>query len=478
MSAFFNISEILGTDKLRQVIRLGLVFFSLALGLRAEEAKERPYVSEEISEQLGKIGPLFEKREWDQAMEIINKMYPKAKPESYDQAVLLNLKVNVYLNKNEYAKAIPCMEEGLHISRKNGYLESKAEIELTYLLAQLYYSEGVTPGRKAAEQREYFFKAMSHMERWDQLSSKPSADALQFYGSLAYNIAQSYGESAANKEAKAKYVKQAQVLANRGVQSVIRPKESFYMLLVACAQELGDYAQMSEYLELLVTQYPANSTYWQQLVGTYVNLAAAEKLEKDALPFNIRAILALERAQAAGHMTTNKDRFSLFSLYFNIQQFAKAAELMEAGLKSGEMDDEQRNWEMLSYCYQQVNKELKSVEVLKKAASHFPKSGQLYLQVANNYYMLDKVTEAYENAKLSVQKGGLDQPYKAHYFIAFLAFEMRKFDEALVAIDKAIAMMPTDKPEAQYPQLREAINAGIEDQKRIRTAVENQRKIR
>ncbi|HOD47010.1 MAG TPA: hypothetical protein PKK58_06490, partial [Opitutaceae bacterium] len=71
------------------------------------EEKERPYLSDEVGEQLGKVRPLFDEKKWDEALVIIDKVYAKAKPGSYDQAVLLNTKVQVYLSRNEFAKAIP-----------------------------------------------------------------------------------------------------------------------------------------------------------------------------------------------------------------------------------------------------------------------------------------------------------------------------------------------------------------------------------
>lgn len=455
------------------------VCLSCALAVARAEEKERPFISDEVGEQLGKIRPLFDEKKWDEALVIIDKIYGKAKPGSYDQTVLLNTKVQVYLSRNEFAKAIPCMEESIALSIQHGYFEPKQTAELTYLLSQLYYSEGVAVKRSPAEQRVYFTKALGHLEKWSAATPKPTIDQVQFYASLLFNIAQSYGDDAATKVEKLSYVKRAQEQTIRGLQLTIRPKEPLYMLMVATCQEQADYAQMAEYLELLVVQYPSNSQYWQQLFGCYVNLAGAQSNEQAALSYNVRAILALERAQAVGQMTSPKDQYSLFSLYFNIQQYAKAAELMEAGLNSGQIEHEQRNYEMLSFCYQQTNRELKAVDVLKRAAARFPNAGQLYFQAANAYYTMDKFNEALDAAKIAVTKGDLGQTaYKVHYFIAFLCYEMRKYQEGLVAIDKAIALMPKGAVETNYPKMREAILVGIEDQEKIRKAVEAQRKQR
>ena len=70
-----------------------LACFSCAAALVSAEEKERPYLSDEVGEQLGKVRPLFDEKKWDEALVIIDKVYAKAKPGSYDQAVLLNTKL-------------------------------------------------------------------------------------------------------------------------------------------------------------------------------------------------------------------------------------------------------------------------------------------------------------------------------------------------------------------------------------------------
>ena len=83
------------------------------------------------------------------------------------------------------------------------------------------------------------------------------------------------------------------------------------------------------------------------------------------------------------------------------------------------------------------------------------------------------------SSKIAVTKGDLGQTaYKVHYFIAFLCYEMRKYQEGLAAIDKAISLIPAGVNEPNYAKMREAILVGLEDQEKIRKAVEAQRKQR
>src|SRR6185295_13612076 len=118
-------------------------------------------------------------------------------------------------------------------------------------------------------------------------------------------------------------------------------------------------------------------------------------------------IASIERAQALGFLRTPKDNYTLVGLYFNVGQFGKATELLYAGLKSGAIEPLQANWELLAYSFQQVDKPYQAIEVLKEAAKHFPKSGQLDYQVAQIYYSLDKPKEAYASLVSATTKGHL-----------------------------------------------------------------------
>jgi tetratricopeptide (TPR) repeat protein len=180
--------------------------------------------------------------------------------------------------------------------------------------------------------------------------------------------------------------------------------------------------------ELLIKQKPEASTYYQQLAGTY--LTGGQEL---------RAALTIERAQAHGHMVTPQYNFNLVGIYFNLGQFEKAADLLEAGLKAGTIENELKNWELLALSYQQLQRPLKSIEALKQAAKAFPTSGQIEFLIAQAYHGLERSDDALIHLQSAVAKGNLAKPHSAYLFLAYVAYELKKFEIALEAAQKAAA---------------------------------------
>ena len=184
-------------------------------------------------------------------------------------------------------------------------------------------------------------------------------------------------------------------------------------------------------MELVVKQKPDTSTYWQQLAALYLSLG------KD-----VRAIVTIERAQAHGFMNTPKDNYNLLGIYFNAGQFEQASELLEKHLKANTIESDQKNWELLALCYQQLGRPMKAIEALKDGTKIFPKAGQLELQIANAYTSLEKPEDALKHVQAAIAKGNLSKPFQAYLSLSYTAYQLKKFDIALEAAKKA----------AEYPE--------------------------
>ena len=94
-------------------------------------------------------------------------------------------------------------------------------------------------------------------------------------------------------------------------------------------------------------------------------------------------------------------------------------------------------------------------KVLKEATKVFPKSGQLEFTIGQAYHGLEKSEEAMMHLQAAVAKGGLTKPHQAYMFLAYVSFELKKFDDALDAAKKA-----RETPEgAKDPQTKNMIRA-------------------
>jgi predicted Zn-dependent protease len=457
--------------RLRRLVLAGIAFACAgalpALGAADEHAQLEPPTSEALS----KVKDLTDAKNWDSALKLLQDQLANVSPTSYDTAILQEVISKIQMQKGDYASALGNMEAAVHLSDSYNYIDQNEVQELVYYLALMYNQEASTL-KSTALQGQYMSKSTDYAKRWLDHTEKPLSDpqrqeVMLFYVNVLYNRAV-LNPAAADL----KLMKQCELEIEKCLHTINHPKETFYILYLAAFQQEGNFARSAEILELLVKQYPAKKDYWTQLLQIYLNLGA-DKDEEKAHANNIRAVLTVERAQALGFMRTPKDNYTLVGLYFNIGQFGKATELLHTGLKNGAIESTQANWELLAYSFQQVDKPFQAIEVLKEAAQHFPKSGQLDYQSAQIYYALDKPQDAYRSLVSAVAKGHLDRPYAVYNFQAYVAYELTKFDEALIAVNKAIAS-PGSQKEAQLPRLKQAIEEALKEREQIKSGARSQ----
>jgi tetratricopeptide (TPR) repeat protein len=419
----------------------------LAVSAPAQQQTRDYTFTDATSEALQKISTALKNSPpaYDTALSLIDGQIAKVPADSYDAAKLYVVKVQTLFQKGEFSKAVEPLEKALAISEAKtpNYLEERETRELLNYLTQLYVQEAVAVQSKDhAAATRLFQKADGTMQKWLKLNPKSTADAQLLYAQLLYTWAVMNPE-----KPDLKLLQRSLEQADIGLKLAIRPKDTFYVIKLAALQQLGRTAETAEMFELLIKQKPETSTYYQQLAATYLSTGQ-----------ELRAALTIERAQAQGHLKTPQYYFNLVGIYFNLAQYEKAADLLESGLKSGALENELKNWELLALCYQQLQRPLKGIDALKQASKAFPKSGQIEFMIAQAYHGLDRTDDAYAHLQAAVAKGGLTKPHQAYMYLAYIAFELKKFDAALDAARKAEAT-----PEgAKDPQVKNMIKA-IED---------------
>lgn len=391
-------------------------------------AQERNYsLADDTTEALPKVKEASDAKKFPEALAILNGLIAKVPPGSFDEATLNQYKTQILLQMGEYAKAIEPIERSLALSDSKNppYFEDRVTRDLYFFLFQLYFQEANNT-KNATLITSYYDKAQKAIEHWLKIAPETNPDAQMYYAQLLISRAM-LNEKSPDKALLEKAVKEI----DRGMLLSARPKDTFYLLKLVCLQQLDRNAESAELLELVVKQKPDNANYWQQLAALYLSLG------KD-----LRAIVTIERAQAHGFMNTPKDNFNLIGIYFNAAQYEKAAELLDKGLHGNLIENEPRNWELLSSAYQQLQRPLKAIEALQEGAKAFPKAGQLEFLTAQQYNQLEKPEEALKHAQLAISKGNLTKPFQAYLLLSFTAYQLKKFDIALDAAKKA----------AEYPE--------------------------
>lgn len=413
----------------------------LGTGLQAQP-RERPYsLTEPTGEELGKVQPLMDQNATDAAIAIVDAQLAKVPANSYDAAILLQVKAQILLQSARQLDGIEPLERALALSDAHSppYFEPRVTLEFTYFLAQLYYQLATTT-KDSRVIATSFQKAEAYMSRWMREAPKPAAEPLLFYASLLYNYATQDG-----REVDLRRVERSLEIVETALGLDARPKENLYLLKLAGLTQLNRYAEAAEILELLLSRDPKRRSFWEQLAAIYLSLGQ-----------DTRAAVTVERAQSHGFLNSPKDNFNLVGIYFNLGQFEKAAELLETGIKDGSLESDIKNWELLSYSYQQLKRDLKSLDALKRAIVAMPGSGQLEYMVAQGYFSLDRNADAIRHAESAVRKGNLNRPHQAYLFLAYLSFEAKQLEVALDAAERAVA----------YPE-------GAEEGARMKAAIQD-----
>ncbi|MBM3853832.1 MAG: hypothetical protein FJ399_11860, partial [Verrucomicrobia bacterium] len=125
----------------------------------AQEGKVPHSVSEKTSEALQKLRPLQEAQNFA-AMLAILEAVPFV-PNSYDEALILDMKGRIFAMTNQLTKAIAPWERAIELSDQFRYLPERQVMETVLLLAQLHGSEG-SSSKVPAQQKLHLDKAVKY----------------------------------------------------------------------------------------------------------------------------------------------------------------------------------------------------------------------------------------------------------------------------------------------------------------------------
>lgn len=413
-------------------------------------------IGEKTSEAFQKLRPLQEAQNYTGMLAVLDAV--QFVPNSYDEALILDMKAKIFAMTNQFSKAIVPWERAVQLSDQHNYFPERQTLDTVSLLAQLYGQEGST-SKVPALQQQYFGKAIMYFKRFLDKTKKPTPETMMAYASILY-----YKAIADPNNPDVALLKEAREIVELGLMTSVKPREGFYQLLLTLMQQQNDMAGSAEILELLLKQNPAKKDFWQLLMASYLQLSDKASKTDPTLSreFLVRAIVTCERAQALGHMKTPKDSMNLVSLYLMAGQFTKGTEILYTGMKSGGIDSEPNNWRVLGRYFQEANQNQRAIEVLKEATALFPKNGEIEMQIAQLYIQMEKNREGLQHAKAAVKKGGLEstKPFSAYYLIAYTAYDLGEIDEANQAVTAA-AKYPEAEKDAQFPRLKGVITEAI-----------------
>ncbi|MFA6289783.1 MAG: hypothetical protein WC661_20570 [Opitutaceae bacterium] len=419
---------------LRPFVRTVALAILLALGAPVAghgQAAPKKEISDEVSAAFGKLRELTDAKNYSAALAQLDALLATAAADSFDRAVISQIKAQILLAEGKFAAAAGPLEAALSLGERHAFFEISALQEQRYMLAQIYHQLGVDE-KDPVRQGDRYDQAYVLLRRWFEAAPRTTPEAHLLAASLLYNRA-----TLAPGRPDAERLRQARVEAERGLALQTKPNLQFYVLIFAVLQQLGDTAGSAEILELLVKYQPDSETYWQQLAATYLTLATDTKDEDESLRHHLRAILTLERAQARNLLVSPKDRLNLIAIYFNIGQPGQAALLLEKGLADGSVESRRRNWELLASAYQQLHQDARAADAFERAIRALPQDGQLEFGLGQLHYALGRGDVAYRHLEAAAAKGGLEKPGQSDLFAAYVAFELQRYEDAARWIEAA-----------------------------------------
>jgi len=432
----------------------------------AQQPKKEHSVSEKTQEAFGKLKPLQDTQNYAGMLALLEGV--QVVPNSYDEALILDMKAKIHAMTNEFGKAIPPWERAIQISDQFNYFPERQTLETVSLLAQLYAQEG-SQSKDPALQQQYFTKAISYFRRFFEKTPKPTPENTMAFASILY-----YKAIADPNNVDQTALREAREIVEKGLSSAVKPREGFYQLLLTLQQQQNDFAGSAEILELLLKQSPNKRDFWQLLMATYLQLS--DKAREDptlSREFLVRAIVTAERAQALGFLNTPKDNMNLVSLYLMANQFTKGTELLYNGMKGGKIESEPNNWRVLGRYYLEANLNTEAIKVLQEAANLFPQNGEIELQLAQIFVQIEKPSDALRHAKAAIAKGNFEstKPFSVHYLIAYTAYELGDLEESSKAIAVA-ERFPEAEKDAQFPKLKNVVNEALAERQATKEAKE------
>jgi hypothetical protein len=443
---------------------------SIAGAATAEPAAAPELSSDTLDVLTTDFRPAYDAKDWDRSLAILQGILPKVGPDSYDAAYVHGNEGTIYLqNKNDIPHGLQQLELALAIDDAKHYFSLKESQQILYQISQYSFNEAAS-SKDPVTKPKLFATTLSTLERWLQHADIKSLSDENFYyiAQVYFAIAQGTEVGTAQKTDKAMMGKAISWI-DRGLQATAHPHEGLYAMKVAALFQVERFQEMAEYLELELKQKPDSKNNWQELANIYQQLANSADEKKDsatAFRYNVRVILSVERAQKQGFMKTPADNLRLAGFYSNINQFAKACDLLDTGLKDETIESTPENWEALGGWYQLIHRNDKAVQTYLAATELFPTNAELEYQLAQVYLGIPDDPKALEHIKACIAKGGTEKPHVGLLFYSYVAMGLQKYDEALKAAQAAAdAARKINATEAiKQAELQEkSIKANIED---------------
>ena len=432
------------TLKLCLAVIVGVLAFGNASAQRANKAdadtdttktKQAQAVSKEVYERIQKAQDMVDKKEYQQALRLLNNLYNPDKLTEYEQSNVLNYIAFVYYNIDDIPNAIRHYERMLAIPS----LEPQTAKTTTYTMAQLLTMQ------------ENYSKALTTLNKWFTLEPNPAPEPFILQAQLFYNLDR-YKEMVSP-------IENAMRVATERNKPI---KEDWWNLLNFAYFQQENYAKVRDIQKTLLISWP-KARYWKSLAGAFTELGQDEKL-----------IYAYDAAHTQGMLVKDSEFVTMAQLYLQAEVPYKAATLLQEKMDDGVVPKNEKNYRLLSQAWMLSMEDTKAIPALE-AAAKLSTNGELDHRLANAFLNVGKYGDCVTSANTAVRKGGLKNPDNIQISLGMCLYNLRRYGDAKTAFRNA-AKVPRSRRTAD--QWINVINQEVERNRQIRLAEEAARKKR
>ncbi len=383
---------------------------------KASEKKTRkvPTLRGKVYQQLSRAQTFADEDQSDEAFAVLAEVEgKKSSMNSYEIAMLYNFYGFIYYNLEQPDKALEYFNKVV----EQQPIPESFEQSTVFTIAQLSLMQGD------------YKAAIANLERWEDLNVGPTPPKNLFIKAQAYYQDKQYEQAAT-------FIDQA--VSDKEAAGMI-PDEGWLILQRAIYYELKDTRKVKDIIVKMVKLFN-EPKYWIQLGGMYGELG----MEKHQLAI-------MEAAYQQGYLVKGADLFNMAQLYYYHKAPIKCANVMQAAMDDGLLEENLRNLKFLGQCLQLAKENEKAVPVMRAAAELSP-DGELYAQLAQLFLNIDQFDDAIASAELALEKGDLRNQGTVHLVLGMSYYNQRQFVKALDQLAKAEAFKNTRKMAEQWQQ--------------------------
>jgi len=351
-------------------------------------------LTERVFKQVTEANKAIEEKRYADAISTLDRILSR-EVTPYEKAVVLQTKGFALAEQEKLKEAAQFFEQALDLK----VFAPDQQLNLVFNLAQIYL---VT---------EQYQKSIAKYKEWFAQATNPQPQAYVAF---------------ANAYAQIEDYKNAIPLLETAIQKAGGDvKREWYDFLTGLYFQTGQFPKAADIVELLVTRYPGEKRYWTQLAGLYSEL----KREKEVLAI-------MEGAYKAGHLDKSTELVNLAQMWMFHGVPHRAATLVEQHIKTGKIDSNEKNWELLANAWVASREYDKSIDPLRRAAE-LGNNGENYVRLAQAFTESENWKEVVDALEKALAKGGLRNRGQVHLLEGVALYNLKRLEPARQAFLKA-----------------------------------------